>query len=108
MRSTEPTVITLPAQIGLANAGLVGDELFLACTCGAPVVVADMTATTTCDLMGARMLARVRQEAAAHGTDLRLAVPFAELRHTLLSSGLFLPIFPSLDAALSLWSRAGA
>jgi len=99
--------VTLPVEIDVANADRIGEELYSACGTGAPVVVADMAATTFCDSTGLRALAAVHKRAAASGTELRLAVPCAALRRTFAARGLAIPIFPRLDAALRLEPWAG-
>ncbi len=43
-----PTVVTLPAEIDMANADRVGADLQAAFAPGVTTVVADMTATTFC------------------------------------------------------------
>ena len=58
----QPVIVRLPAEIDMANADSIGEELAAASAPGVAVVIADMTATTFCDSMGMRMLvlARVR------------------------------------------------
>ncbi len=51
-----PVVVTLPAEIDMANSGQVRRELYAALATGVAVVVAGMTATTFCDTMGFRAL----------------------------------------------------
>ena len=99
--------VTLPAEIDVANADRIGEELYSACGTGVLVVVADMTATTFCDSTALRALAGVHKWAAANGTELRLAVPCAALRRAFAVRGLAVPIFPRLDAALRLEAWAG-
>jgi len=105
--SSRAIAVTLPAEIDVANADRIGEELCSACVTGAPVVVADMTATTFCDSTGLRALAGVHKRAAASGTELRLAVPCAALRRAFIQRGLAVPIFPRLEAALRLEPWAG-
>jgi anti-anti-sigma regulatory factor len=59
----QPVVITLPAQIDMANAGCAGQQLGSALTPGVTTVTADMTATTFCDSSGISMLIRARNVA---------------------------------------------
>jgi anti-anti-sigma regulatory factor len=68
---TEPVVVTLPAETGMANARAVRDQLAPARAPGA-LIIADMTATTFCDSMGIRALVLAHNTAAAHGACLRL------------------------------------
>jgi anti-anti-sigma regulatory factor len=47
------------------------------------------------------MLALAHRRATANHAELRLMVPSAALRHTFALTGLLLPIYPSMDAALA-------
>jgi anti-sigma B factor antagonist len=99
----QPVVITLPAQIDMANAGRAGQQLGSALTPGVTTVIADMTATTFCDSSGISMLIRAHQQAAANGTELRLVVPSAAVLRalTLVRMDCLLPVYPSLSQALA-------
>jgi anti-anti-sigma factor len=96
-------VIALPAEIDMANADRVGQQLGAAFTSGVRTVIADMTATRFCDSSGINMLVRAYQQAAAHGTELRLVVPSTAVLRTLTLLGLddLLPIYPSLSQGLA-------
>ena len=96
-------VIALPAEIGMANADQVGQQLGTAFTPGVKTVIADMTATRFCDSSGINMLVRVHQQAAANRTELRLAVASPAVLRTLTLLGLddLLAIYPSLSQALA-------
>jgi anti-sigma B factor antagonist len=96
-------VIALPAEIDMANAARVGQQLGSACTAGVRTVIADMTATTFCDSSGISMLVRAHKHAAANGTRLRLVVPSAAVLRALTLVGVddLLPISPSLSQALA-------
>ncbi len=95
-------VIALPAEIDMANAGQVGQQLGAAFAPAVRAVIADMTATRFCDSSGISMLVRAHQQAAANGTELRLVVrSTAVLRAlTLVQMDYLLPIYPSLSQAL--------
>jgi anti-anti-sigma factor len=67
-------VVTLPDHIGTANAGQVREELLSVINRGAQVLIADMTATISCDQAGADAVIRAWQRAAGSGTELRLVV----------------------------------
>jgi anti-anti-sigma regulatory factor len=56
-------VVPLPAEINFTDAREVGRDLLAAVVPGVTAVIADMTATTFCDLPGAHMLALVRSHA---------------------------------------------
>jgi anti-sigma B factor antagonist len=100
---TPAVVIALPAEIDMANAGQVGEQLGAALTPTATTVIADMTATTFCDSAGISMLVRARNQATATHTELRLAVPATPVRRTLTLVGIddLLPVYPSLSQALT-------
>lgn len=98
-----PVVVTLPAEIDAANAERVGGQLQAAFTPGVTVVIADMTSTVFCDSAGMRHLILADDCAAAHGAQLRLAVPPGHVLRVLTLMGLdrLLSIYPSLAAALA-------
>ena len=95
-----PVIITLPAEIDMANDRSVSQQLGSALACGA-MVVADMTATRFCDSTGLRALALAHKQAAAHHTELRLVITSAAVLRVMALTGLdtVLRIYPSLDAA---------
>ena len=60
-----PAVVALPAEIDMANADDVGEQLRSAFTPGVTMVVADLTLTVFCDSYGMRALVLARRCAAA-------------------------------------------
>jgi anti-sigma B factor antagonist len=98
----EPVIVRLPAEIDMANAEHVGEQLRSALTPGAAVVIADLTPTVFCDSAGARQLALAHDYARAHDAQIRFVIPDRDLLHVLTVTGLdqVLPIYPSLDAAV--------
>jgi anti-anti-sigma factor len=96
-------VVTLPAEIDIANAEQVGEQLSSAIARGAGIVIADMTGTRFCDSSGISMLVQAHRQAAANQAELRLVVlATAVLRALkLVRMDFLLPIYPSLDAALA-------
>ena len=98
-----PAVVTLPAEIDMANAGRVGADLQAAFTPGITTVVADLTATTFCDCGGIRALVMAHERAAASGAELRLVVVSARVLRVMAVLGLdrWLAIYPSLPEALA-------
>jgi anti-sigma B factor antagonist len=98
-----PVVVTMPAEIDITNADRIGGELSMAIAGGAAVVVADMTATRFCNSSGISMLVLAHRQAAANGAELRLVVPAAAVLRALklVRMERLLPIYPSLDAALT-------
>ena len=94
-------VVTLPEDIGLSNVGQIREQLLTVINRGAAVLIADMTATISCDYAGAEALIRAYRRAVMSGTDLRLAVTAQIVRRVLSCSGLdrLVSIYPSLEAA---------
>ena len=106
-----PVIITLPAEIDMANDRGVSQQLGSALASGAKVVVADMRATTFCGSTGLRALALAHKQAAAHQTELRLVITSANVLHVMAITKLdtVLRIYPSLDAAQeTAWPGEGA
>jgi anti-sigma B factor antagonist len=98
-----PVVVTFPAEIDLANAGQLGDELASASASGAMRVIADLTPSRFCDSAGIGMLFRAHRYALAHGAELRLVVPDGAVLRVMEITGMgrLLPIYPSLDEAMT-------
>ena len=94
-------VVTLPEDIDVSNAGQIREKLLTVINRGAVVLVADMTATVSCDYAGADAVIRAYQRAVISGTDLRLVVTAQIVRRVLSYNGLdrLVSIYPSLDAA---------
>jgi anti-sigma B factor antagonist len=96
-------VVTLPAEIDMANADRVSADLQAAFALGVATVVVDMTATAFCDSRGIHALVLAHQRATAGGAELRLVVPSACVLRVLALTGLdrWLAIYPSLQQALA-------
>jgi anti-sigma B factor antagonist len=96
-------VVTLPEHIGVSNAGQVREELLSVINRGATTLIADMTATISCDYAGAEAVARARQRAEASGTELRLVVTAQVVARVLRLVGLdrTVSVYPYLDAAVA-------
>ena len=94
-------VMTLPEQIDVSNAGQIREELQSAINRGAKSLIADMTATVSCDYSGADAVVRTYQRAILSGTELRLVVTAQLVRRVLTISGLdrLVAIYPSLESA---------
>jgi anti-anti-sigma factor len=94
-------VVTLPEHIGASNAGQVREELLSVINRGATTLIADMTATVSCDHAGADAVVRAWQRAAVSGTELRLVVTAQIVARVLSLSGLdrMVSVYPSLEAA---------
>lgn len=94
-------VAVLPEHIDVSNAGHIREELLSVINRGATSLIADMTATVSCDHSGAEALVRVYQRAVSAGTELRLVVTAQIVRRVLGISGLdrLVSIYPSMEAA---------
>ena len=96
-------VVTLPEQIDVSSSGLIREQLLAIINRGATALIADMTATISCDHSGADAVARACRRAAASGTEVRLVVTAQIVRRVLAISGLdrLVSIYPSLEAAMA-------
>jgi anti-anti-sigma factor len=94
-------IVTLPEDIDISNAGQIREQLLTVINRGAAVLIADMTATISCDYVGAEAIIRAYQRAVISGTDLRLVVTAQIVRRVLSYKGLdrLVSIYPSLEAA---------
>ena len=103
-------VVALPEHIGVSNAGLIREELLSVINRGATALIADMTATISCDHAGADAVARAFQRAVISGTELRLVVTAQIVRRVLGINGLdrLVSIYPSLEAATAVRPPAPA
>ena len=94
-------VVALPEHIDVSNASQIREELLWVINRGAATLIADMTATLSCDHSGADAVMRAYQRALASGTQLRLVVTAPIVRRVLGINGLdrLIPVYPSLEAA---------
>jgi anti-anti-sigma factor len=100
---TWPVLVALPAEIDLDNARDVRNQITgAALRPGVTIVIADLTATTFCDSMGARALVQGHSRAASVGTELRLLTPCPAIMRVLELLGLdqVLAIYHSVENAL--------
>jgi len=99
----QPVIVTLPAEIDMANVDALGEQFAAAFAPGTRVAIANMTATTFCDSMGIGMLVRAHKQAAAQGTELRLLLPCPNVLRVMTIQGVdaVLPIYHSLEEALA-------
>ena len=101
-------VVTLPEDIDVSNAGQIREQLLSVINRGAAVLIADMTATVSCDYAGGEAVIRAYQRAVISGTDLRLVVTAQLVRRLLSYNGLdrLVSIYPSLEAAQAVMAPA--
>ena len=96
-------VVALPAEIDMASADRVGQQLGAAFAPGVKTVIADMTATRFCDSSGISALVRAHKQAVANGAQLRLVVHSRVVLRSLrlVQMDYLLPIYPTLSEALA-------
>ncbi len=102
--------VILPEHIDVSNAGQIREELLSVINQGAEALIADMTATISCDLAGADAVARAYQRAVVSRTELRLVVTSAPVLRMLGMTGVgrLVPVYPSVAAALAARSPAAS
>jgi len=96
-------LVTMPAEIDIANAGRLAAELDAAIRPGVKALVIDMTRTTFCDSLGVKVIARTRGQAVAEGVDLRLVTASPQVLRILALTGLdtAVRVYGRLEDALS-------
>ena len=96
-------IVALPEHVNVSTASPIREQLLTIINRGAGTLIADMSATMSCDHAGTDTLARVYQRAATSGTELRLVVTAPGIRRVLGISGLdrLVSIYPVLEAALA-------
>ena len=94
-------VVALTEHIDVSNASQICEELLWVINRGAAALIADMTATLSCDQSGADAVMRAYQRALASGTQLRLVVTAQIVRRVFDVYGLaqLISVYPSLEAA---------
>jgi anti-sigma B factor antagonist len=102
-RLNRPVSVPLPAEIDLANAEDVGEQLRAAFAPGVTVVIADLGSTVFCDCAGARQLVLAHKRAVASNRELRVVISPAGVLRVLAILGFdrVLEIYPDLAAALA-------
>jgi anti-anti-sigma regulatory factor len=78
----------LPEHMDVANAGQIGEELLSVINGGATALIADMTATTSCDHAGAGAVVSAFPRAILSGAEPRLVVTALAVSRVLGLSGL--------------------
>ena len=99
--ASQQAVVALAVHMDASDAGQIREELLSVITDGATALIADTTATTSCDHLGADAVVRAFQRAVTSGTELRLVVTAEPVSRVLSLSGLdhLVPVYPSLEAA---------
>ena len=96
-------VASLPAEIDVANAGQVREDLLSVLNRGPATLVVDMGGTVFCDSAGVNALVRAYKRAAASGAGMRLVVTAPTVRRVLAITGVdrLIGTYPSVAAALA-------
>jgi anti-sigma B factor antagonist len=102
-RLNRPVIVPLPAEIDMANAQDVGEQLCAAFAPSVTVVIADLGSTVFCDTSGARQLVLAHQRAVVSNRELRVVISSAGVLRVLAILGFDrgLEIYPDLAAALA-------
>jgi anti-anti-sigma factor len=98
-----PTVVTFPEHVDVSNAAQVREQLLAEFDRGAAVVIADMSATASCDDAGVDALARAYQQAAIRHAELRLVAAGPIIQRQLAAQGLdrLVPVYSSVEVAVT-------
>lgn len=96
-------IVILPEHFVLPDVDQIREQLLSVLNRGALVLIADLTATISCDHAGSDALSRVYQRAVSSGTELRLVVTSEIVRRVLSINGVdrLVSLYPSLEAALA-------
>jgi len=97
----QQAVIAIPIEIDVVNAGEIRQALLSAASLGAAALIIDMSGTTFCDSAGVGAIIAAHRQAAATGTQLRLVAPAVLRILTLTGIHQLIPIYPTLEAALT-------
>jgi anti-sigma B factor antagonist len=102
VRDTAPVIVMLPPTIDVTNAVQVHDLLCAAVAAGPPLVIADLSATVSCDAAGAGWLRMIGYYTATRRGRLRLVIPPGALMRQileLLDVDHLLPVYSSIQEA---------
>jgi len=96
-------VVSFPARVDGPDAARIGEQLLVALDGGAGVVIADLSATASCDYAGVDALVRAYQGALVRQAELRLVVSAPAVRQMVSAEGLdrLVAVYPSLEAAVA-------
>jgi anti-anti-sigma factor len=106
-RADRRAVVTFPDHVDASNAAQIREQLLAAFSRGTAVVIADMSATASCDHAGVDAVARAYQQAAVRRAALRLVAPASAVRRLLSGFICIEPEGYAADDALASWVRRG-
>jgi anti-anti-sigma factor len=103
-------LLQFPEHLDGSGAADMSSQVRAALRDGAAVLVADMSATSSCDRAGLDVLIRAYQLAAVSRAELRLVVTGTEVGRLVAEAGLdrLVPVFGSVDAAVAAGSQGRA
>jgi anti-sigma B factor antagonist len=95
-------IVTMPEEIDLVNSAGVREQLAAVAGQAPDVITIDMTSTKFCDSAGIQVLTRVRELAAAGGSEMRIAVGRSPVARILQLTGLdqFMPTYRDVQQSL--------
>jgi anti-anti-sigma factor len=96
-------MVVFPEHVNVSTAAQVGEQLLGAFDRGAAVVIADMSATASCNDACVDAVASAVQQAAVRRAELRLVATAPAVRRQLAAQGLdrLVPVYPSVEAAVA-------
>jgi len=94
-------VVTVPAEVDATNSAEVRQALLAAASQDLPILIIDMSRTTFCDSTGVQAIVAAYRQAAATGTEVRLAASAVLHILTVIGVDQLIPIYPDLEAALA-------
>jgi anti-sigma B factor antagonist len=91
------TLVSLPAEVDIANADEVRADLAAALDQGCPVVIVDMSRTSFCDCAGVGVLLAAASQARRAGLQIRIVARARPVLRTFELTGLYLalPVYPT-------------
>jgi anti-sigma B factor antagonist len=95
------TIVSLPAEVDIANADQVRADLIAAVRLGCPVVIADLRRTSFCDCAGVSLLMAAASQAFRAGAEMRIVASARSVLRTFELTGLPLAmrVYPTMTDA---------
>ena len=102
-------VVAFPEHVDESNAAQIREQLLAVFDSGAAVVIADMSATASCNPAGVDAVSLACQQAAIRRAELRLVATAPAVRRLLAAQGLdrLVPVYSSVEAAVAAGERDG-
>ncbi len=95
-------VLTLPAEIDIANADQVREDLLSVLNRGPAILIVDMGETTFCDSAGVNAIVRAHKRATANNAEIRLVAREPGVLRILAITGVdhLIAVYPTVAASL--------